>query len=116
MLKSRLNAAHAVLQDFMPAEQAVEESFQRMVSLLNTMCTARVAANLPMQTGRREFDHISSALHHIGEARSLILSAHEALVDTRAAVLPTVSFGDNGACPPGAPSLATIATPIRAVG
>jgi hypothetical protein len=116
MLKVRLDAAKAVAEDFMPAEAAVEEAFQRVVSLLNTMCKARVAANLPMQTGRREFDHISSALHHIGEARSQILCAHEALVETRGQVLPTISFGDNGSCPPGSAGFAIGSTPMRVVG
>lgn len=106
MLKARLHAASAITDDLLPAETSIEEAFQRVALLLNTMCAARVAANLPIQTARREFDHISSALQHISQARSHILGAHDAFVETRAAVLPTVSWGDNGACPPSTAAIA----------
>ncbi len=100
MLNARLAAASDVRDTLISAEDAIDHALQKVATLLNTMCGARTAANLPLHTASAEFEHIAHAVSMIGQARGRVLAAHEAFVDTRAKILPTISFGDVGECPP----------------
>lgn len=100
MLKARLAAASEVNDVLIPAENAIDDAFQKLAVLLNTMCMARASANLPLQTGKTEYQLVAEAVSFIGQARGNILAAHEAFVKTRAEVLPTVCWGDVAQCPP----------------
>jgi hypothetical protein len=101
MLNARLAAASDVRETLISAEDAIDCALQQATALLNTMCGARTAANLPMHTASAEFEHIAQAVSMIGQARGRVLAAHQAFVDTRAKILPTIAWGDVGECPPG---------------
>jgi hypothetical protein len=116
MLNSRLTAIADVTRDLDPAEKAVDEAFSHLAKLLNTMCSVRASAHLPIRTAQAEFDHISAALALTGQARSHILAAHEKFVTTRSEVTPTISWGDDGCPPGGGTSTSEDKSPVRLVG
>jgi hypothetical protein len=100
MLKARLAAASEVNDVLISAEAAIDDAFQKLAVLLNTMCTARTSANLPLQTAMAEYEFIAQAVSFTGQARARVLAAHEEFVKTRAEVLPTICWGDVAECPP----------------
>jgi hypothetical protein len=100
MLKSRIEAAQLVADEFLPSEKAIDDANAALARLYNTLFEARKASNISLHVGRDAFNHIAQALHHQSQARDHMLAAHPALLAVLHEVLPERMLGDVG-CPRG---------------
>lgn len=110
----RTNAATKVAAHLIPAETAIDEAVAKVASLIGTMLTARVEANLPMSVGQSALDAMTQAMNMMLQARSKVIESHSALATTQVEIgLRTVGFGDMG-CPPPVAEMPNNVVPIAA--
>lgn len=79
MLKHRLAAVQAVRAEFLPAEQATENSVVFGARCIATMVEQRAAAGLPLTIGLDELDLMLEAVKAAVAARRAMLTAHVAM-------------------------------------
>ena len=112
--EQRTDAATKVVAHLIPAEIAVDEAVAKMASLIGSMLSARVEANLPMSTGQSAIDTMTQAMNMMLGARSKVIESHNQLALTQREIgLRTVSFGDMG-CPPAIAEVPSNVVPIAA--
>jgi hypothetical protein len=110
----RTNAATKVAAHLIPAETAIDEAVAKVASLIGTMLTARLEANLPMSTGQSAIDAMTAAMTMMISARSKVIESHGELARAKVEIgLRTVSFGDMG-CPPIIAEIESNVVPIAA--
>lgn len=90
MLNDRLQAAHSVRSTLLPAEEASEDTLERLLELGLAMCRARRDAALPLDTAQRAFDEVMAGITHANHARSCLINAHRDFAGEISRILPGV--------------------------
>lgn len=114
MRNEKMAMIRQVRDDLLPAEVSFDETLGGMGKLLQTICSTRLNGHLPMCVGQEAIGHLTAAAAMLGEARGLLVSAHQCFAKDRSILVPEVAWGDGTECPSQA-SVEPI-EPLRAVG
>jgi hypothetical protein len=79
MLKERLSAVHAVANEFLPAEAAVEEATLKALRCAVVMMEQHRGAKLPNHVGAPSLVELTRGAAHLAEARQCFIASHEGL-------------------------------------
>lgn len=79
MLKQRLSAVHAVANEFLPAEAAVEDATLKALQCAVTMLQQHKAANLPPHVGAASLADAAEGAAHLARARQCFIASHQGL-------------------------------------
>jgi len=96
------NAAYDVATQVRAVEDSIDSTLTEIAELQQRLLRARSAAGVSVVTGQGALEQLAFALQGMVSARANIGNCHCALVDAKQLVpgLRTVSFGDEGECPP----------------
>lgn len=109
------NAAYEVATQVRSVEDAIDSALAEIAELQGRMIRARSAAGVHYLTGHEALEQLAAATQSLVGARGSMGGCHAALADAKKFVpgLRTVSFGDQGECPPAegvvAPDLRIVA-------
>jgi hypothetical protein len=101
MLKERTQAAQAVAEAFLAAEQAMDVAAARAAECAALMLKARADMKLPLGTGVQALAIVAEASALAIRSRQLMIEAHPAMAELPADIgLRHVAIGDTKECPP----------------
>lgn len=107
------DAAYDVATQVRAVEDSIESALIELAELQTRMVRARATTNAGFANSHGAFEQLAATTSGLIAARGGIAHCHSALVETRKTIpgLRTVSFGDEGKCPPtkGAADLRIVA-------
>lgn len=98
------NAAFEVATQVRAVEDSIDAALTEIAELQGKIIHARCVTGAAAGTGHEAFEQLAGALQSLVGARGAMIGCHAALVTAKGEVpgLRTVSFGDQGSCPPAA--------------
>ena len=96
------NAAYEVATQVRAVEESIESALSELAELQSRMVRARSTTGVGFVDSHAAFEQLGAATGGLISARGGIANCHAALVETKKVIpgLRTVSFGDQGDCPP----------------
>jgi hypothetical protein len=94
MFAKRRNAAQAVIDRLIAAENGIDDALSLAADLTGFMPKARMSADLAAEVGHEAIAHAHQACQHLVLARAAMVQTHQKLAEVRDEIgLKTVSFG-----------------------
>jgi hypothetical protein len=96
------NAAHDVAVQVRAVEDSIDLAIAEIAELQTRMMRANTLVSASYGTIHPALQKIAAAVSALVDTRGAIVDCHAALAEAKGAVpgLRTVSFGDEGSCPP----------------
>ena len=96
------NAAYEVATQVRAVEESIEAALAELAELQTRMVHARSVTKAGFVASHPAFESLAATTTGLVAARGGIANCHAALAETRKSLpgLRTVSFGDEGECPP----------------